>query len=237
MTDRFAERVAGANWAAVTDDVNAFGCALLPQLLTPPEAAEIVGLYDRPERFRSTIDMQRHQFGAGQYRYFKQPFPESVERLRQALYPRLLTIARDWHERLGRVAEWPDTLDEWLAICHAAGQKRPTPILLRYRAGDWNALHQDRYGAVAFPLQVLIVLSERGRDYEGGEVVLVEQRPRAQSRGTALLIPHGHGLIFTTRDRPVQSARGWSAAPVRHGVSVIRSGERHTLGLVFHDAA
>jgi len=237
VTDRFAQRVDGADWAAVTEDVNALGCALLPQLLTTAEAAEIVGLYDQPERFRSTIDMQRHQFGAGQYRYFKQPFPESVECLRQALYPRLLRIARDWYARLDRAAEWPDTLDEWLTMCHDAGQTRPTPILLRYRAGDWNALHRDLYGDKVFPLQVVINLNQPGVDHIGGEFLLLEQRPRAQSRGTALLIPHGHGLVFTTRDRPVQSARGWSAAPVRHGVSVIRSGERHTLGLVFHDAA
>jgi hypothetical protein len=237
VTDRFAERVDAADWPSVADDMNAFGCALLPQLLTPTEAAEIVALYDQPERFRSTIDMQRHQFGAGQYRYFKEPFPEPVDCLRQALYARLLPIARDWYARLERAAEWPDTLDEWLTICHNAGQSRPTPILLRYRGGDWNALHRDLYGDKVFPLQVVINLNQPGVDHTGGEFLLLEQRPRAQSRGTALLIPHGHGLVFTTRDRPVQSARGWSAAPVRHGVSVIRSGERHTLGLVFHDAA
>ncbi len=177
-----------------------------------------------------------YRFGSGEYRYFASPFPEPVERLRQALYPRLLPIARDWYARLGRDAEWPDTLDEWLAVCHDAGQTRPTPILLRYRAGDWNALHRDLYGEKVFPLQVVVNLNEPGVDHTGGEFLLVEQRPRAQSRGTARLIPHGHGLVFTTRDRPVRSARGWSAAPVRHGVSTIRSGQRHTLGLVFHDA-
>jgi uncharacterized protein len=160
-----------------------------------------------------------------------------VSELKQALYPRLLPIARDWHERLGRPAPWPDTLDEWLDMCHAAGQTKPTPILLRYGAGDWNALHRDLYGELVFPLQVVINLSEPGADHTGGEFLLVEQRPRAQSRGHARLIPRGHGLVFTTRDRPVRSARGWSAAPIRHGVSTVRSGERYTLGLVFHDAA
>lgn len=234
--DSFAERVAAADWDAVTGEVDDYGCALLPQLLTPEESAEIASLYDEPDRFRSTVDMQRHRFGQGEYRYFARPFPEPVDRLRQALYPRLLPIARDWAVTLGREAEWPDTLDEWLEICHRAGQTRPTPILLRYDAGGWNALHRDLYGDKVFPLQVVVNLNEPGRDHTGGEFLLVEQRPRAQSRGTATVIPHGHGLVFTTRDRPVASARGWSASPVRHGVSAIRSGRRHTLGLVFHDA-
>jgi uncharacterized protein len=235
-TGRYTQRVAAADWATVGREVDETGCALLPQLLTPAQCASLAGLYDRPDRFRATIDMARHRFGSGQYRYFAAPFPEPVDALRHALYERLLPFARDWYARLGRHAEWPDTLDEWLAVCHAAGQRRPTPILLRYEAGDWNALHRDLYGDKVFPLQVVINLNEPGADHTGGEFLLVEQRPRAQSRGTAMLIPHGHGLVFTTRDRPVRSARGWSAAPVRHGVSVIRSGRRHTLGLVFHDA-
>jgi uncharacterized protein len=236
MTDRFANRVAAADWTAVTNEVDTHGCALLPQLLTPKEAAGIAALYDEPDRFRATIDMQRYRFGQGEYRYFAAPFPDAIERLRQALYPRLLPIAQEWWRKLGRDPEWPDTLDEWLDMCHAAGQTRPTPILLRYGEGDWNALHRDLYGDKVFPLQVVINLNEPGIDHTGGEFLLVEQRPRAQSRGTSTLIPHGHGLVFTTRDRPVKSARGWSASPVRHGVSTIRSGRRHTLGLVFHDA-
>jgi hypothetical protein len=236
QTDHWADRVHTADWAAVTSELDEHGTALLPQLLTPDECAEIAALYDQPERFRATINMARHRFGSGEYRYFHRPFPEPVERLRQALYPRLLPIARDWYARLGRDAGWPDTLDEWLATCHAAGQTKATPILLRYGAGDWNALHRDLYGEKVFPLQVVVNLNEPGVDHTGGEFLLVEQRPRAQSRGTATLISHGHGLVFTTRDRPVRSARGWSAAPVRHGVSTIRSGRRHTLGLVFHDA-
>jgi hypothetical protein len=235
-TGRFAERVAAADWDAVTEEINDHGCALLPRLLTPSEAAEIAALYDEPEHFPATINMRRHRFGEGEYRYFAAPFPEAVETLRQVLYPRLLPIAQDWYAKLGRETQWPDTLDEWLEICHRAGQTRPTPILLRYDTGDWNALHRDLYGDKVFPLQVVINLNAPGVDHTGGEFLLVEQRPRAQSRGTATLIPHGHGLVFTTRDRPVRSARGWSAAPVRHGVSAIRSGRRHTLGLVFHDA-
>jgi uncharacterized protein len=237
VRDPWKRRVDSGNWDAITAEVNSLGGALLPELLTPGEAEQIRGLYDQAGYFRSTINMKQYRFGEGEYRYFKTPYPEPVERLKQALYPRLLPIARDWWVKLGRPAPWPDTLDEWLRMCHDAGQDRPTAILLRYRAGDWNALHRDLYGDLVFPLQVVINLNEPGIDHSGGEFLLVEQRPRAQSRGTATLLPHGHGYVFTTRDRPVRSARGWSAAPVRHGVSVIRSGQRHTLGLVFHDAA
>ncbi len=245
----WASRVEAANWAALFDEVNAYGCALMPALLTPEECANLVSLYEDTARFRSTVEMARYRFGSGQYRYFDRPFPEAIEALKQALYPRLLPIARDWWTKLGRDtgpaasgvarldAGWPDTLDEWLALCHDAGQTKSTPILLKYGKGDWNALHRDLYGDLVFPLQVVINLSDPGVDHTGGEFLLVEQRPRAQSRGTATLIPRGHGLIFTTRDRPVESARGWSAAPVRHGVSAIRSGQRFSLGLVFHDAS
>ena len=233
----WAERVARADWDRITAEVNSHGCALTPQLMTPDECEAVAKLYDSDGYFRSTIDMARYRFGEGEYRYFRRPFPEPIEPLKQALYPRLLPIARDWHRKLGRPAPWPDTLDEWLAMCHAAGQVKPTPILLKYEQDGWNALHRDLYGELVFPLQVVINLSNPGVDHTGGEFLLLEQRPRAQSRGTATLIPHGHGLVFTTRDRPVRSQRGWSAAPVRHGVSVIRSGQRFTLGLVFHDAA
>ncbi|TDU90004.1 hypothetical protein EV138_3586 [Kribbella voronezhensis] len=225
------------DWKQLTAELDSVGCALTPQLLTPAQCAEISGLYDEVERFRATIDMQRYRFGSGQYRYFDHPLPELVAALRAAFYPHLLPIAREWADRLGKPAPWPDTLDEWLDDCHHAGQTRPTPILLRYQAGDWNALHRDLYGDLVFPLQVVIGLDRPGVDHVGGEFLLVEQRPRAQSRGTVTPLPQGQGLIFTTRDRPVESARGWSAAPVRHGVSTVRSGIRHTLGLVFHDAA
>ena len=231
------DRVDGADWAAVAAEAGELGCALTPRLLTAAECGALAGLYDHEGRFRSVVDMERYRFGAGEYKYFAPPLPEPVEQLKQALYPRLLPIARDWYGKLGRPAPWPDTLDEWLAMCHAAGQAKSTAILLRYGPGDWNALHRDLYGDLVFPLQVVVNLSDPGADHTGGEFLLVEQRPRAQSRGTATLIPAGHGLVFTTRDRPVKSSRGWSAAPIRHGVSVVRSGQRFTLGLVFHDAA
>lgn len=237
VRDRYAARVARADWDSVMAEINEYGCALLPQLLTPAECARLAALWDSDEQFRATVNLRRHRFGDnGDYRYFTDPFPEPVAALRQALYPELLPIARDWQVKLGRDAPWPDTLDEWLAICHEAGQTRPTPTLLRYEPGGWNALHRDIYGEKVFPLQVVINLSEPGVDHTGGEFLLVEQRPRAQSRGTATLIPQGHGLVFTTRDRPVRSARGWSASPVRHGVSAVRTGQRLTLGLIFHDA-
>lgn len=237
MTDRWRKRVDSGDWDAITAEMNEYGGALLPRLLTDAETERFQAMYADDHRFRSTVDMGRHRFGEGEYRYFDAPYPEPIEQLKQALYPRLLPIARDWWNKLGRRPPWPDTLDEWLRMCHEAGQTKSTAILLRYAARDWNALHRDLYGDLVFPLQVVINLNRPGEDYTGGEFLLLEQRPRAQSRGTAMQLPHGHGYVFTTRDRPVRSVRGWSAAPVRHGVSVIRSGERTTLALVFHDAA
>jgi hypothetical protein len=237
MAASVPERVAAADWDRLAGEMDDYGCAQTPPLLTAAECKQVAVLYDEANRFRSTIDMERFRFGAGQYRYFAEPFPDLVTQLREALYPRLLPIARAWADRLGRDAPWPETLAEWLTECHAAGQVKPTPILLRYRAGDWNALHRDLYGDKVFPLQVVIGLDQPGADYTGGEFLMVEQRPRAQSKGVATLLPRGHGLIFTTRDRPVPTKRGWSAAPMRHGVSPVRTGHRHTLGLVFHDAA
>jgi hypothetical protein len=231
------QRVDQGHWAAIAAEVNEYGGALLPQLLTDAETAEFRAMYDSDELFRSTINMGRYRFGEGEYRYFQAPYSRPIEALKQALYPRLLPIARDWWTKLGRPTPWPDTLNEWLDMCHAAGQRKSTAILLKYGEKDWNALHRDLYGELVFPLQVVINLSRPGVDHTGGEFLLLEQRPRAQSRGTATLLPHGHGYVFTTRDRPVPSQRGWSAAPVRHGVSAIRSGERYTLALVFHDAA
>jgi hypothetical protein len=235
--DPWRHRVEATDWGAVRADLDAAGCALTGPLLSPHEAAQIAALYEDEARFRSTVHMGRYRFGEGEYRYFAEPFPEAVDALKCALYPKLLPIARDWWTRLGRETPWPESLSEWLRMCHTAGQTKPTPILLKYGPGDWNALHRDLYGELVFPLQVVVNLSEPGVDHTGGEFLLYEQRPRAQSRGTATLIPYGHGLVFTTRDRPVQSKRGWSAAPVRHGVSTVRSGTRFTLGLVFHDAA
>jgi hypothetical protein len=237
MSSVWRQRVDGADWDAVTADMNDVGGALLPELLTPDQCASVIDLYPDDILFRSTIDMGRHRYGQGEYRYFARPYPSPIEDLKQALYPRLLPIARDWWIKLGREAPWPDTLDEWLDACHRADQTKPTALLLKYGPGDWNALHRDLYGELIFPLQVVINLSEPGVAHTGGEFLLVEQRLRAQSRGTATTLPQGHGYVFTTRERPVRSTRGWSAAPVRHGVSTVRSGQRYTLGLVFHDAA
>jgi uncharacterized protein len=218
-------------------DLDAYGSALTDRILTPAQCREIVALYDDPTRFRTTVDMARHRFGSGQYRYFTHELPDLIRDLRETFYQRLLPIARDWAARLDDPAPWPDRLADWIRLCHEAGQTRSAQILLRYRAGDWNALHRDVFGEMLFPLQVVIGLDSPGTDYTGGEFLMVEQRPRAQSRGYATTLPQGHALIFTTRTRPVPSRRGWSAAPTRHGVSTVRSGRRHTLGLVFHDAA
>ncbi|MGW3417865.1 2OG-Fe(II) oxygenase [Streptomyces phaeochromogenes] len=231
-----AARVAAQDWAALTDELDEHGNALTGQLLTPGQCQEIAAVYDEDDRFRATIDMARHRFGSGQYRYFTHELPDVVRELREAFYPRLLPVARDWAERLGQPAPWPDTLGEWVERCHAAGQSKSAQILLRYGSGDWNALHRDVFGDLLFPLQVVIGLDVPGADFTGGEFIMTEQRPRAQSRGSSTTLPQGHGLIFTTRDRPVASRRGWSIGPMRHGVSTVRSGRRRTLGLVFHDA-
>jgi uncharacterized protein len=230
------ERVDALDWPAIATELDGLGCAPAGRVLRVGECREMAELYDDDDRFRSTIEMARYRFGEGEYRYFDHPLPDSVTDLRAAFWPHLLPIAREWASRLGRPAPWPDDFAAWLAQCHAAGQRRPTPLLLRYRPGDWNALHRDLYGELVFPLQVVLGIDEPGVDYTGGEFLVVEQRPRAQSRGTATVIGRGHALVFTTSDRPVRSARGWSAAPMRHGVSVLLSGHRLTLGLIFHDA-
>ena len=235
--DPWKKRVDSGDWDVIAAAVNDFGGALLPRLLTKTEVRRLRNLFTDDDRFRSTIDMGPRRYGSGQYRYFHAPYPAPIEQLKQALYPRLLPIARDWWAKLGRDAPWPDTMEEWLGMCHGAGQTKSTALILRYRTDDWNALHRDLYGDLVFPLQVVINLSDPGTEYTGGEFMLVEQRARAQSRGTATQLPQGHGYLFTTRDRPVRSARGWSAAAIRHGISVVRSGERYALGLIFHDAA
>ncbi|MBF6132397.1 2OG-Fe(II) oxygenase [Nocardia otitidiscaviarum] len=229
--------VAQQDWAGIAAELDAYGSALTGPLLDVDECRALTGLYECDELFRTTVNMQRHRFGSGEYRYFTHDLPAVVRELREALYPRLLPIAREWAWRLELPAPWPDSLPEWIAMCHRAEQSRSAQILLRYGPGDWNALHRDVFGDMVFPLQVVIGLDRPGVDYTGGEFLMVEQRPRAQSRGSATALPQGHGLVFTTRDRPVRSSRGWSIGPMRHGVSTVRSGRRHTLGLVFHDAA
>jgi hypothetical protein len=229
--------LAGLDWERVAADLDDVGIAVAGAVLDADACAAVVAMYDDDARFRSTVDMRRHRFGAGEYRYFAYDLPPLVAELRAACWPQLLPIARAWAARTGDPAPWPDDFEDWLAMCHAAGQRRPTPLLLRYGAGDWNALHRDLYGDLVFPLQVVIGLDRPGRDYEGGELVVVEQRPRAQSRATTVRIEQGDAVVVTTRDRPVRTARGWSRAPMRHGVSTVRRGRRHALGLIFHDAA
>ncbi|OYD67090.1 2OG-Fe(II) oxygenase [Rhodococcus sp. OK302] len=237
--DQFSDlpvRVDSLDWPALIDEIEAIGCAQSGPLLTESECAEIASWYEEIDRFRSTIDMVRYRFGQGEYRYFGEPVPEPIAALRGAFYRKLLPLAREWAFKLGGVALWPDAFEEWIVQCHRAGQIRPTPILLTYGPGDWNALHRDLYGQLVFPLQVVIGLDRPRIDHTGGEFMVVEQRPRAQSKGTVTVLEQGHALIFTTRDRPVLGSRGWSKVPVRHGVSVVRSGFRRTLGLVLHDA-
>lgn len=229
-------RIDELDWDAMTAGMNEIGCAQSAPILTPDECAEIVALFDNDSLFRSTVDMGRYRFGNGRYRYFDNPIPAPIAKMRAAFWPHLLPIARDWANKLGRPSLWPDAFDDWLQKCHDAGQERPTPILFAYGPGDWNALHQDLYGALYFPMQVVIGLNEPGIDHTGGEFLMLEQRPRAQSRGTSTTLGHGQALVFTTSERPMESKRGWSKAPMRHGVSVIRSGHRHTLALVLHDA-
>jgi hypothetical protein len=236
-TVTWGQRVDALDWPTITEQLDSVGCAPAGLVLDEADCSALTEVYDEDRRFRSTIDMARHRFGEGEYRYFARPLPDSVVALRAAFWPHLLDVARTWYARLDRAAPWPDRFDDWLAACHAAGQERPTPLLLRYGPGDWNALHRDLYGDLVFPLQVVVGLDQPGDDYEGGEFVVVEQRPRAQSRATVTTIPRGHAVVFTTRDRPVRTKRGWSAAPMRHGASIVRSGRRHALGLIFHDAA
>ena len=231
-----ASRVEGLAWDTIGNELEAYGSASLGTVLGAGEAADVAAMVDDDERFRSTIEMARHRYGEGRYRYFARPLPSLVAELRDALWPHLRPIAAEWAQRLRRPVPWPEQFDDWIEMCHAAGQTRPTPLLLSYGPGDWNALHRDLYGELVFPLQVVIGLSAPGNDYTGGEFVTVEQRPRAQSRPTVRSIGLGEAVAFTTSERPVRSSRGWSAAPMRHGVSVVRSGHRRTLGVILHDA-
>jgi hypothetical protein len=224
------------DWARVGADLDARGHARIPRLLAAKECRALAALYTEDARFRSTISMERFRFGRGEYRYFARPLPRIVERLRAALYPQLARVANAWQERLGAPERFEPRLGAFLRRCHAAGQTRPTPLLLRYGAGDFNCLHQDLYGPLVFPLQVAVQLSRPGRDFTGGEFLLVEQRPRQQSRGEAVALEQGEAIVFPTRERPVAGARGSYRAALRHGVSTVHSGSRTTLGIIFHDA-
>jgi hypothetical protein len=224
------------DWAAIGCELDIHGAAVVPSLLGASECAALIECYDRPETFRSRVVMQRHGFGRGEYQYFNYPLPPRVQALRAQLYEPLAQIANRWSGLLKGAPRYPATLTEFTSECHAAGQRRPTPLLLRYAAGDYNCLHQDLYGDRIFPLQATVLLSASGEDFEGGEFVLTEQRPRAQSRAEVVPLRRGDAVIFPVQQRPVQGARGIHRVTMRHGVSRLRRGMRYTLGLVFHDA-
>jgi len=230
-------RVSSYDWDAVGSELDAFGAAVLPDLVSSAECKALAGLYEVDDHFRSRIVMARHGFGRGEYKYFAYPLPDFVGALRHVLYPRLAEIANRWRTALKIETPYPDTLDHWLRRCHEAGQERPTPLLLKYEAGDYNALHQDLYGAFVFPLQVAVLLSEPGEDFAGGSFVLTEQRPRMQSRAEVVALKRGDGVIFPVHSRPVAGTRGTYKVNMRHGVSRLTSGTRFTLGLIFHDAS
>ena len=231
-----AQRVDALPWEQLERDLWSFGAAKTPPLLTPQECEEVRSLYGEEERFRKTVVMARHNFGEGEYRYFAYPLPALVQALRETLYRHLAPIANAWVQALREDAAYPAMLEGFLARCRSAGQPLPTPLLLTYGAGGWNALHQDLYGDIAFPLQATCFLSRPDTEYQGGEFLLVEQRPRAQSRGEAFVTAQGELVIFATRYRPLRGARGYLRATLRHGVGRVRSGTRWTLGIIFHDA-
>jgi hypothetical protein len=229
-------RVSAYDWQKISDDLSGFGCAVMEKLLTPEECRQIAGLYNDESHFRSHVHMARHGFGRGEYRYFKYPLPDLIGGLRTALYPQLASIANDWNRRMGTDERYPVSHAAFLKQCHDVGQTRPTPLLLQYVPGDFNCLHQDIYGDLAFPLQVAILLSEPGEDFTGGEFCLTEQRPRMQSRVEVVPLRQGDAVAFAVHNRPVQGAKGSYRVNLRHGVSRLRSGMRHTVGIIFHDA-
>jgi hypothetical protein len=224
------------DWTNVSEHLDAYGWAMLQNLLTSGECTAIAGLYDDDSKFRSHIVMARHGFGRGEYKYFRYPLPDKVADLRATLYPLLVPIANRWNESMGIDVRYPKTHAEFITRCHTAGQTRPTPLLLQYGEGDFNALHQDIYGEHVFPLQTAILLSEPEKDFTGGEFVLTEQRPRMQSRAEVVPLHQGDGVVWAVRERPVQGTRGTYRVNMRHGVSRLRSGRRHTVGVIFHDA-
>jgi hypothetical protein len=231
-----AARVDALDWAQVSSDLDAQGCAVLKGLLSAEECLALAALYPDDSRFRSRVVMGRHGFGRGEYKYFCYPLPDLIAELRPALYAQLHDVANSWNEAMGIDIRYPRSHEAFLKRCHAAGQTRPTPLLLQYGAGDYNCLHQDLYGEHVFPLQVAILLSEPGRDFTGGEFVLTEQRPRMQSRPEVVPLAQGDAVAFAVHVRPMQGTRGFYRVNLRHGVSRIRSGHRHTVGVIFHDA-
>jgi hypothetical protein len=235
-TAAIAARVAALDWTRIAADLDAHGCAVTGALLTPAECRALAASYPSDALFRSRVIMARHGFGRGEYKYFADPLPRDVAALREALYPPLAAIANRWNAALDVERRFPHVHGDFLAQCHAAGQVKPTPLLLQYGEGDYNCLHQDVYGEHVFPLQVAFLLSRPGMDFTGGEFVLTEQRPRMQSRTEVVPLKQGCGVIFPVRERPVQGTRGLYRVNMRHGVSRLRGGRRHTLGIIFHDA-
>jgi hypothetical protein len=230
------DRIEAVDWRQVAAELNALGAATVEGLVSPGECQALASLYPLDALFRSTVVMARHGFGRGEYRYFAYPLPEMIGALRQALHSCLAPIANCWHEAMGIPVLFPEQHAEFIARCHAAGQQRPTPLLLKYGAGDYNCLHQDLYGEHVFPLQVVLMLSQPGRDFEGGEFVMTEQRPRMQSRAMVLPLRQGDAAVIAVRHRPVQGTRGVYRVNLRHGVSQVRSGQRYIAGILFHDA-
>ena len=230
-------RIDAVDWARVAVELDAQDSAVIEHLLTPGECASLVSLYRSDAAFRSRVVMARHGFGRGEYKYFAYPLPAVVANLRTVLYPSLAPIANRWNEAMRIDVRFPARHEEFLERCHAAGQRRPTPLLLQYGADDYNCLHQDLYGAQVFPLQITILLSEPGRDFDGGEFVMTEQRPRMQSRPHVVPLRQADAVVFAVDQRPVRGARGFYRVNLRHGVSRVRTGHRHTAGIIFHDAA
>jgi uncharacterized protein len=235
--DVLAARIAALDWAAIGESLDARGYATLPALLSAEACRGLAAMYEEGARFRSRIVMERHAFGQGEYKYFAYPLPPLVAALRERLYPRLAPIANRWSGLLGEEVRFPPTLKGYLRRCHAAGQTRPTPLMLKYETGGYNCLHQDLYGALAFPLQITFLLSAPGHDFSGGEFLLLEQRPRVQSKGEVVPLGQGEAVVFAVNHRPVKSKRGFYRARLRHGVSRLRAGSRLALGIIFHDAA
>jgi len=230
-------RIVGLDWDRITAEIDRRGWATTGPLLTSDERQSLIGGYGRDEQFRSTVVMSRHGFGQGEYRYFAYPLPQLIHQLRLTLYQQLLSLANRWRNALGVSEDFPDSFEEYILQCHTAGQARPTPLILRYGPGDHNCLHQDLYGQLNFPLQAAFLLSEPGADFTGGELVLTEQRPRMQSRVQVVPLEAGEAVIFAVNYRPVQGTRGTYRVAMRHGVSPLREGRRHTLGIILHDAA
>jgi hypothetical protein len=230
-----SERVAALDWTAIGESLDRYGCATTGPLLAPEDCLALAASYEAEALFRSRVIMARHGFGRGEYKYFAYPLPDLIAAVRTSLYPRLADVANRWNAAMGIAQRYPGDHAAYLKRCHAAGQSRPTPLLLQYGAGDYNCLHQDVYGELVFPLQVAFLLSRPGEDFSGGEFVLTEQRPRMQSRAEVVPLRQGEGVIFPVHHRPVQGTRGVYRVTMRHGVSRLRSGRRHTLGVIFHD--